>query len=213
MSRCTGRSRRHEDRPGRPAYEAVPPRLYGGTERIVAHLTDALVELGHDVTLFASAEARDPGQAGAGARSGDPARSGAAEVRPRRAPVDAARGAPPRGTSSTSSTSTSTCSTSRSSPSTPARTVTTLHGRLDLKDLPDAYRAGRSSRWSRSPTTSAGRCPSQLARAPCITASPTNLYRFTAAAAARLPRLPGPHLAGEAARPGDRDRQAAPACR
>ena len=41
-----------------PLYEAVPPRLYGGTERIVAYLTDALVELGHEVTLFASAEAR-----------------------------------------------------------------------------------------------------------------------------------------------------------
>jgi len=41
-----------------PLYEAVPPRLYGGTERVVAHLTDALVELGHDVTLFASAEAQ-----------------------------------------------------------------------------------------------------------------------------------------------------------
>jgi glycosyltransferase involved in cell wall biosynthesis len=40
-----------------PLYEAVPPRLYGGTERVVAHLTDALVDLGHDVTLFASAEA------------------------------------------------------------------------------------------------------------------------------------------------------------
>ena len=40
-----------------PLYEAVPPRLYGGTERVVAHLTDALVELGHEVTLFASAEA------------------------------------------------------------------------------------------------------------------------------------------------------------
>ncbi len=41
-----------------PLYEAVPPRFYGGTERVVAHLTDALVELGHDVTLFASAEAQ-----------------------------------------------------------------------------------------------------------------------------------------------------------
>jgi glycosyltransferase involved in cell wall biosynthesis len=36
--------------------EAVPPRLYGGTERIVAYLTDELVELGHDVTLFASGD-------------------------------------------------------------------------------------------------------------------------------------------------------------
>jgi glycosyltransferase involved in cell wall biosynthesis len=41
-----------------PLYEAVPPRLYGGTERIVAYLSDALVELGHDVTLFSSADAR-----------------------------------------------------------------------------------------------------------------------------------------------------------
>ena len=40
-----------------PLYEAVPPRLYGGTERVAAHLTDALVHLGHEVTLFASAEA------------------------------------------------------------------------------------------------------------------------------------------------------------
>ena len=41
-----------------PLYEAVPPRMYGGTERVVAHLCDALVELGHDVTLFAAADAR-----------------------------------------------------------------------------------------------------------------------------------------------------------
>lgn len=39
-----------------PLYEAVPPLLYGGTERVVAHLTDALVEEGHQVTLFASAD-------------------------------------------------------------------------------------------------------------------------------------------------------------
>ncbi|MGH6999683.1 MAG: glycosyltransferase family 4 protein [Phenylobacterium sp.] len=41
-----------------PLYEAVPPRFYGGTERVVAHLTDALADLGHQVTLFASAEAQ-----------------------------------------------------------------------------------------------------------------------------------------------------------
>lgn len=40
-----------------PLYESVPPKLYGGTERIVAYLTDALVARGHDVTLFASADA------------------------------------------------------------------------------------------------------------------------------------------------------------
>jgi len=41
-----------------PLYEAVPPKFYGGTERVVAHLTDALVDLGHEVTLFASGEAQ-----------------------------------------------------------------------------------------------------------------------------------------------------------
>ena len=39
-----------------PLYESVPPRLYGGTERVVAHLTHELVQLGHDVTLFASGD-------------------------------------------------------------------------------------------------------------------------------------------------------------
>src|SRR5215831_6385829 len=39
-----------------PLHEAVPPKLYGGTERVVSYLTDALVELGHDVTLFASGD-------------------------------------------------------------------------------------------------------------------------------------------------------------
>jgi glycosyltransferase involved in cell wall biosynthesis len=37
-----------------PLAEAVPPKLYGGTERVVSHLTEELVRLGHDVTLFAS---------------------------------------------------------------------------------------------------------------------------------------------------------------
>jgi glycosyltransferase involved in cell wall biosynthesis len=41
-----------------PLYESVPPKLYGGTERVIAHLCDALVEAGHEVTLFAAADAR-----------------------------------------------------------------------------------------------------------------------------------------------------------
>jgi glycosyltransferase involved in cell wall biosynthesis len=39
-----------------PLIESVPPRLYGGTERIVSYLTEELVAQGHDVTLFASAD-------------------------------------------------------------------------------------------------------------------------------------------------------------
>jgi glycosyltransferase involved in cell wall biosynthesis len=37
-----------------PLFESVPPRLYGGTERVVSYLTEELVKQGHDVTLFAS---------------------------------------------------------------------------------------------------------------------------------------------------------------
>jgi len=39
-----------------PLYESVPPKLYGGTERVVSYLTDELVQQGHEVTLFASAD-------------------------------------------------------------------------------------------------------------------------------------------------------------
>ena len=39
-----------------PLHEAVPPKLYGGTERVVSFLTEELVEMGHDVTLFASGD-------------------------------------------------------------------------------------------------------------------------------------------------------------
>jgi len=39
-----------------PLIESVPPRLYGGTERIVSYLTEELVRLGHEVTLFASGD-------------------------------------------------------------------------------------------------------------------------------------------------------------
>jgi glycosyltransferase involved in cell wall biosynthesis len=41
-----------------PLQESVPPRLYGGTERVVSYLTEELVRQGHDVTLFASADSR-----------------------------------------------------------------------------------------------------------------------------------------------------------
>jgi glycosyltransferase involved in cell wall biosynthesis len=39
-----------------PIIERVPPKKYGGTERVVYHLTEELVKLGHDVTLFASGD-------------------------------------------------------------------------------------------------------------------------------------------------------------
>ena len=39
-----------------PLHEAVPPKLYGGTERVVSYLTEELVAIGHQVTLFASGD-------------------------------------------------------------------------------------------------------------------------------------------------------------
>ncbi len=41
-----------------PLYESVPPRLYGGTERIVSFLTEELVSKGHEVTLFAAGDSK-----------------------------------------------------------------------------------------------------------------------------------------------------------
>ncbi len=41
-----------------PLHESVPPRLYGGTERVVSYLTEELVRAGHEVTLFASGDSR-----------------------------------------------------------------------------------------------------------------------------------------------------------
>ena len=41
-----------------PLFEAVPPKLYGGTERVVHWITEALVQQGHDVTLFASGDSQ-----------------------------------------------------------------------------------------------------------------------------------------------------------
>jgi glycosyltransferase involved in cell wall biosynthesis len=45
-----------------PLAESVPSKLYGGTERVIAWLVDELVELGHDVTLFASGDSKTKGK-------------------------------------------------------------------------------------------------------------------------------------------------------
>jgi glycosyltransferase involved in cell wall biosynthesis len=49
-----------------PLTEAVPPKLYGGTERVVHWLTEELVTQGHDVTLFASGDSHTSGKLDAG---------------------------------------------------------------------------------------------------------------------------------------------------
>src|SRR5438552_1074455 len=45
-----------------PLYESVPPVLYGGTERVVSFLTEELVRMGHEVTLFASGDSMTSGR-------------------------------------------------------------------------------------------------------------------------------------------------------
>ena len=131
-----------------PLYEAVPPKLYGGTERVVAWLSDALVDAGHDVTLFASADAetratlvpvRDQ------AIRLDPAllKSDLAahmamlhEVRRRMDEFDVLH----FHVDMVHFPFFEDCA---------ERTLTTLHGRLDLKDLPGVYR-----RWHQFPLAS-----------------------------------------------------------
>ena len=132
-----------------PLYEAVPPKLYGGTERIVAYLADALVEPGPRRDAVRSGGRTHAGHAGAGTRTGHPSGSGAAEVAtsPRIWRCCMMCGVAP--TSSTCCISTSTCCTFRSSSTAPTRTVTTLHGRLDLNDLSAAY-----WRWPQFPLVS-----------------------------------------------------------
>ena len=41
-----------------PLYERIPPKLYGGTERVVSYVTEELVRRGHQVTLFASGDSQ-----------------------------------------------------------------------------------------------------------------------------------------------------------
>jgi glycosyltransferase involved in cell wall biosynthesis len=131
-----------------PLCEAVPPPLYGGTERIVAWLTEALVDLGHDVTLFASADSRTraslvPCRDRAIRMDPTPLKSDLAahlsmlhEVRARADEFDVLH----FHVDLLHFPMFADCA---------ERTITTLHGRLDLKDLADAYR-----RWPRYPLVS-----------------------------------------------------------
>jgi glycosyltransferase involved in cell wall biosynthesis len=131
-----------------PLYEAVPPTLYGGTERIVAHLTDALVQLGHQVTLFASAEAQT--------------RATLVPVRDQAIRLDPA---PLKSDLAAHLAMLHELHRRRQEfeilhfhldmihfpffADDAAHTVTTLHGRLDLKDLPTVY-----ERWPQYPLVS-----------------------------------------------------------
>ena len=131
-----------------PLYETTPPRLYGGTERVVAYLTDALVQLRHDVTLFASADAATgarlvPVRDQAIRLDPNPLKSDVAahfamlyDVRARLGEFDVLH----FHIEPLQFPFFEHCA---------QRTLTTLHGRLDLKDVPEVYR-----RWPQYPLVS-----------------------------------------------------------
>jgi len=131
-----------------PLYEAVPPRLYGGTERVVAHLTDALVALGHEVTLFASAEAQTRARL-------VPVRDQAIRLDPAPLKSDVAAHLAQLAEVKRRADDFDVIHFHTDLLHFPIfadlaeKTVTTLHGRLDLKDLPEAY-----SRWPGFPLVS-----------------------------------------------------------
>ena len=131
-----------------PLFESVPPRLYGGTERVVAYLTDTLVDLGHDVTLFASGDSLTraklrSGRARALRLDDSPLKSDLAchlsmlhDVRRCGGDFDVIH------------FHTDILHLPLFE-ATAARTLTTLHGRLDLPDLHDVFR-----RWPMYPLVS-----------------------------------------------------------
>jgi glycosyltransferase involved in cell wall biosynthesis len=131
-----------------PLYESIPPRLYGGTERVVAYLTDALVELSHDVTLFASADAVTKARL-------VPVRDQAIRLDTTRLKSDVAAHLAMLYDVRTRASEFDVIHFHIDPLQFPffehcaSRTVTTLHGRLDLKDLPEVYR-----RWKHYPLVS-----------------------------------------------------------
>jgi glycosyltransferase involved in cell wall biosynthesis len=131
-----------------PLYEAVPPRLYGGTERVVAHLTDALVDLGHEVTLFASAEAQTKARL-------IPVRDQAIRLDPAPLKSDLAAHLTQLAEVRALADQFDIVHFHTDMVQFPffadraERTLTTLHGRLDLKDLPAVYK-----RWPQFPLIS-----------------------------------------------------------
>jgi len=161
-----------------PLYEAVPPRFYGGTERVVAHLTDALVALGHDVTLFASAEARTTATLA-------PVRDQAIRLDPAPFKSDLAAHLHQLAEVRRRAHEFDVIHFHTDMIQFPMfedlarRTLTTLHGRLDMKDLPEVYR-----RWPQFPLVSI----SDSQRGPLAWANwaatvhhgmNTDLYRFS----------------------------------
>ena len=189
-----------------PLIERVPPKLYGGTERVVAYLTDELVRQGHDVTLFASGDSRTLARLVPCSREALRLDPGVRDPLPHAVlQLEAVRRRADRFDVLHFHTDYVHFPLFRPIAE---RTVTTLHGRLDLPDLHPLYREfgdvplvsiSASQRRPMPPVRWIGTVHHGL---------PRDLLRFS-------PEPEGGYLAflgriadGEAARPGDRDRQA-----
>ena len=126
-----------------PLAEAVPPKLYGGTERVVSWLTEELVRLGHDVTLFATGDSVTSSKARARLR--DRAASAAGLRSHVRAISSCSTTSADARTSSTSSTAHIDLSADGAvSGHVSHKVVSTMHGRLDVPDF-DAGLQGLSA--------------------------------------------------------------------
>ena len=188
-----------------PLHERVPPKLYGGTERVVSFLTEELVRQGHDVTLFASGDSKTSAKlvrcCEMALRLNPSVRDALPyhmimldEVRRRidqfdvlHFHIDVLHAPLVRDIAD--------------------RTLTTLHGRLDLPDLAPFYAAFRElplasisndqQQYLRNVNWLRHHLPWSSARPSCVPAKRR-----------RLPRIPWSDRAGEAARSRDRDRSA-----
>ena len=187
-----------------PLYESVPPSGYGGTERVVSWLTEALVAAGHELVLFASGDSQTkaelvpcaPRALRLDPSAPDPiaahlvmleeAFSRAHEFDVIHAHVDylafpfARRVRCP--------------------------VVTTLHGRLDLPSLVPVFREYPEQRVISISDHQRRPLPDARWQATIHHGLPPDLYALPRRPR-RLPRVPGPHLAREAGRPRHRDRR------
>ena len=175
-------------------------------------LTEALVDLGHDVTLFASGDSTTRARAGpVRARGAAPrARCEDPIAPPLRDDGGGVRAAP---TTSTSSTSTSTTSATAWRAGTRSRTSRRCTAGSTCRSC-DADLPARSPRrrWSRSRTRSASRCPRANWRGTVYHGLPIDCIVPSPSTAGYLAFL-GRDLAREAGRPRGRDRAPAAACR
>ena len=195
-----------------PLIESVPPRLYGGTERIVVLPDGRARPARARRDAVRERRLRDDGELIACVPEGVAARS----ERTRRHSVLHAR----------CSIACGSCRRVRH-PALPHRPVSFSAVSVDRRPHRDhAARApgpARPScrsmpafprcRWCRSRNAAQADADRELRGQRCLTASRRDLLRLVAQSARRLPRLPRPHRAGEAARPRHRDRAARSACR